>query len=574
MTHQGGSMLDKTHQLYSSLKTKKWSESEWNELSRSIRRCFRVHVETARGYHPLFPKLMSLRDRRQYLHRHYHFDTSSYLVKVDKICKKLTPMCFIGRVTLGSNRRRISQGKKRVATKLASRRHSTCFLKIVPLIEFQHAPAYYRSRVDDFQTTLCNPVASTLVRDMYDHRHSVNMEMYVSYLINQLSLLDLSPHFLEFYGSVRAIFPQVTFSVDEDELDRDTVAEFASLGLDISDLTRQHCRNNGVEKSNGDDDDDGESTEDEDEEDVEVTIPNIPAVLAVFERSDTTLGSLLGSKEFRSINPNTAVSIMTSIMFQAFSAVCSYSNTFGIRHNDLHVGNVMITHVPKYLTIKYADRFLVPTYGYLVKIIDWGRASYSYEYTRADKSTGSFGAFSTYNDGDSGGRSQWPQCLPHNRGLGDGEVLTHAERPLSDIFMLASNVISYLHNLAHECEDVDMNVSADNKELPCHHLLFTPMSTNASLLNCMLVLLVNCDGKRMINHQNHSWSTYIETVRHECPYADSFEDVLTLPCFDRFQMELASSASSNAADEHGVYSYPLPLVPVWEYRTDTSGVYL
>tara|TARA_B100001093_G_C26725735_1_gene969845 strand:- start:740 stop:1291 length:552 start_codon:yes stop_codon:yes gene_type:complete len=56
------------------------------------------------------------------------------------------------------------------------------------------------------------------------------------------------------------------------------------------------------------------------------------------------------------------------------------NNIFGIKHNDLHLGNIMVKTTKKQFLYYKLDNiiFRVPTFGYLIKIIDWGRATYNF----------------------------------------------------------------------------------------------------------------------------------------------------------------------------------------------------
>ena len=51
---------------------------------------------------------------------------------------------------------------------------------------------------------------------------------------------------------------------------------------------------------------------------------------------------------------------------------------YSFTHNDLHINNIMYTSTSKtFLYYKYNNiYFKVPTYGYLFKIIDFGRSHF------------------------------------------------------------------------------------------------------------------------------------------------------------------------------------------------------
>ena len=67
------------------------------------------------------------------------------------------------------------------------------------------------------------------------------------------------------------------------------------------------------------------------------------------------------------------------MVFQIFCSMITIYNTFNIKHNDLHIGNILLKSTKKeFLYFKIDDKvYKVPTNGYIVKIIDWGRATYN-----------------------------------------------------------------------------------------------------------------------------------------------------------------------------------------------------
>jgi hypothetical protein len=111
----------------------------------------------------------------------------------------------------------------------------------------------------------------------------------------------------------------------------------------------------------------------EDEEDEEgfawATFSNVPVEYTIMEKCEGTLYQLLKQ------NPNTTKHIawLSQIMFALLFA----QKTFGFVHNDLHSNNVMYVSTDKeYLYYKVAEKFYkVPTYGYILKIIDFERGT-------------------------------------------------------------------------------------------------------------------------------------------------------------------------------------------------------
>ena len=70
--------------------------------------------------------------------------------------------------------------------------------------------------------------------------------------------------------------------------------------------------------------------------------------------------------------------LLLSIIFQIYSSIVIMNKLYGIKHNDLHIGNIMLSKTSqKYLYYKLDTTiYKVPTHGYILKIIDWGRATY------------------------------------------------------------------------------------------------------------------------------------------------------------------------------------------------------
>lgn len=69
-----------------------------------------------------------------------------------------------------------------------------------------------------------------------------------------------------------------------------------------------------------------------------------------------------------------------SIFMQIFMNILTYRKAFNFTHNDLHTNNIMLNETEqKYLYYKYNNVYYkVPTYGKIYKIIDFGRAIYSF----------------------------------------------------------------------------------------------------------------------------------------------------------------------------------------------------
>ena len=106
-------------------------------------------------------------------------------------------------------------------------------------------------------------------------------------------------------------------------------------------------------------------------------IKKIPTQNILLEKCVDTLDSLF---EKDKIN----VEELTSAMFQTIVILYLYQNVFEFTHNDLHTNNIMFVETKEeFLYYKIKNIYYkVPTYGKIYKLIDFGRAIYTYKNTR------------------------------------------------------------------------------------------------------------------------------------------------------------------------------------------------
>jgi hypothetical protein len=136
----------------------------------------------------------------------------------------------------------------------------------------------------------------------------------------------------------------------------------------------------------GDSDDSGsDGSGDSEESEIQqfVEFRDFPVQVTLLERAEGTLDELLDNED-----DDDAAMVATkdarwaAWLFQICAALTSAQHYFGFVHNDLHTNNVMwcktdATHM-NYRLHKGKESWTVkvPTYGYVIKIIDFGRASF------------------------------------------------------------------------------------------------------------------------------------------------------------------------------------------------------
>jgi hypothetical protein len=154
---------------------------------------------------------------------------------------------------------------------------------------------------------------------------------------------------------------------DDDDDNRGTNADLSE--------NEESC-NDGTDEvdDDGDDDDDDDESEFDDEEVHNAHIFNFPVHAILMEKCENTLDSLMCGKH-ELTDPEWA-----AILMQVIMTLIAYQHMFAMTHNDLHTNNIMFVKTEKKF-LHYLHKgiyYRVPTYGRIMKIIDFGRAIYTY----------------------------------------------------------------------------------------------------------------------------------------------------------------------------------------------------
>lgn len=111
-----------------------------------------------------------------------------------------------------------------------------------------------------------------------------------------------------------------------------------------------------------------------------VEFRNFPVQVTLLERAEGTLDSLIDDEDETMLQ--TKESRWSAWLFQIIAALTVAQYWFGFVHNDLHTNNVMWSSTDQpylYFRIRKNDEIVykkVPTFGRIMKIIDFGRASF------------------------------------------------------------------------------------------------------------------------------------------------------------------------------------------------------
>jgi hypothetical protein len=103
---------------------------------------------------------------------------------------------------------------------------------------------------------------------------------------------------------------------------------------------------------------------------------DFPCQIICLEKMNLTLDECIENPALKLSNDE-----WMSCLFQIIMTLATYQKVFHFTHNDLHTNNIMFNKTEKkYLNYFYDGKFWkVPTYGKLFKIIDYGRAIYSFK---------------------------------------------------------------------------------------------------------------------------------------------------------------------------------------------------
>lgn len=306
--------------LYSNLNYRKVSQKEYNRLNNNIKEFYNI-IGDINFYNPYINLFCN------YFKDHVSYNNKN---KVYKLLKRKSRISVIGYFY-----------KALIKNKNNNFLYKNVFVKELSLISDQNVDLNY------IETSFFNPLRKKENDLYYSYNAPSNIEVFVTYLVSKLKEHDISPSFCEFYGVYSVEMDRFTYDITESpEL-------IESLDTLITNKTKNLVR--FIQKKDN----------------YYLEYKHIPAYLLITES---------GGYDISIIENDFNYDLMLSITFQTFCAIITMNNYFGIKHNDLHFGNIMLKDTnEEYIYYKINDKiFKVPTYGFIVKIIDWGRSTYEF----------------------------------------------------------------------------------------------------------------------------------------------------------------------------------------------------
>jgi hypothetical protein len=180
-----------------------------------------------------------------------------------------------------------------------------------------------------------------------------------------------------------------------DELDDDSDSESdLNSDVDIENGSDDECEEGeegeeGSEDEEGDEDEEGEEDEsdvdesdvDEEEESVMLGVHNFPAHMVWLELVDGQTLEEYVDTELSERGEEEVQEEFAHILAQVIFSLLTFQKAFNMSHNDLHTHNIMYCDTDaEYIDYTYeGSTYRVKTFGKLWKIIDFGRATYSFD---------------------------------------------------------------------------------------------------------------------------------------------------------------------------------------------------
>ena len=255
-------------------------------------------------------------------------------------------------------------------------------IKRMPILNFENTILLKKhlKKTADKILMPCQPVVP--FGKLSSFYNSSYIETMVSYITSKLVEENICPHFPYFYGYCIANENESIYNItdDIDKLDgyswfseNETDEFYEKYGYQIL-----YKEDDEIYEDSSESSENSENSENSDEDSQDIAqniqtysiINNSPVQLKFSEYcgEDNINGRIrFTEKEWE------------SILFQIMYTLYVSWAYFKLTHNDLHLGNILFkSTMDEYIYYKIKGKYYkIPTYGYIVKIIDWNRATFS-----------------------------------------------------------------------------------------------------------------------------------------------------------------------------------------------------
>lgn len=212
------------------------------------------------------------------------------------------------------------------------------FIKECPILELLN----YYYLLEKYELSLLPSRNNDLYSIINSLENAAYIDVMCCYLCSKLVEKNICPSFPKYNGTFSAIFKEYTFDITDDiELYEDSGL------LEDTENFKLYKNNDGIF----------------------IKCYDFPVQLLCTEYIPI---------DIKTIEDIFDIDFIRSITFQIIFSLSMAQKHYNIIHNDLHLGNIMFVSTKmEHIYYKYNDTYYqVPTYGYLIKIIDWNRGTF------------------------------------------------------------------------------------------------------------------------------------------------------------------------------------------------------
>ena len=262
------------------------------------------------------------------------------------------------------------------------------FMKTIPLLDPVHYLLNNYNRSVHRNPLLPSNYSFNTSVKLNDMNNMAYIDVFFSFIVSHLTVTNKNPSFPIYYGSITSL-GSYKHDISEDINELKNHEGFRKIMSHIqideySSDSRSTSSSNSSNSSNS-----SCSSNSSNSSDYIATFQDFPIIQLFLEKLDGTLEDIIQDKM--------DIPLLKSCLFQITFALTYLQKHFYFTHNDLHINNVMFIKTKKpFLYYKFNNQyFKVPTYGYLFKIIDFGRSIFTFR-----KKTYMNDAFSKYGEAE------------------------------------------------------------------------------------------------------------------------------------------------------------------------------
>ena len=222
--------------------------------------------------------------------------------------------------------------------------------------------------------------------------NSAYIDTFFSFICSELTLRNISPSFSILYSSFNGVKKKFSLDISEEyhsikkekwfykNMHRNNIFLDVYMSSDSDNDSDSDRNSDRTNTSNGEYSSSNisyrstDSNESSTNNDYIISLKDIPSQFFIIEKHQGTLDDFLSPID--TINEH----LLLSCIFQITFALIYLQKTYHFTHNDLHINNIMYQKTERtYLYYKYNNIYYqVPTFGYIFKIIDFGRSIFTF----------------------------------------------------------------------------------------------------------------------------------------------------------------------------------------------------